>query len=140
MSLLDSPYFSLLQERLGQLAQRQRLIAENIANAATPGFTPRDIDGRALARAAEQRATGRGGVTVALTHPGHMAPAGGRSATAAQIIDRPDTETTIDGNSVVLEDQMVRAAETRMAFESGLALYQKGLQLMRMAARPPGRG
>lgn len=138
MSLLDSPYFSLLQDRLGQLSQRQRLIAENIANAATPGFTPRDIDGRALARAAEQRAMGRGGVTVALTHPGHMAPGGARAG-AAPVVTRPDTETTIDGNSVVLEDQMVRAAETRMAFESGLALYQKGLQLMRMAARPPGR-
>jgi flagellar basal-body rod protein FlgB len=75
-----------------------------------------------------------------MTHSGHMAPGGGRSASAAQIVDSPDTETTIDGNSVVLEDQMVRAAETRMAFESGLALYQKGLQLMRMAARPPGRG
>jgi len=140
MALLDSPYFSLLQERLGHLAQRQRLIAENIANAATPGFTPRDIDGRALSRAADQRAAPGAGVALALTHPGHVAPANASRALTARVIESPDTETTIDGNSVVLEDQMVRAAETRMAFESGLALYQKGLQLMRMAARPPGRG
>jgi hypothetical protein len=33
----------------------------------------------------------------------------------------------------------MRAMETRMQFEAGLSLYQKGLQLMRMAARPPGR-
>jgi flagellar basal-body rod protein FlgB len=69
-----------------------------------------------------------------------VAPANANRALTARVIESPDTETTIDGNSVVLEDQMVRAAETRMAFESGLALYQKGLQLMRMAARPPGRG
>lgn len=139
MNLLDSPYFGLLRERLGQLSARQRLIAENIANSATPGFTPRDIDASAFQRAARRAANGGTGVTVAMTHPGHMAPGGGRSPVAAQVVSRPDTETTLDGNSVVLEDQMVRAAETRMAFESGLALYQKGLQLMRMAARPPGR-
>jgi hypothetical protein len=34
---------------------------------------------------------------------------------------------------------MARAAETRMQFETGLALYQKGLDLIRMAARAPGR-
>jgi len=139
MNLFDSPYFSLLRERLDQLATRQRLIAENIANAATPGFQPRDIDASAFQRAARRAANGGPGVTLAMTHPGHMAPGGGTSPVAAQVVTRPDTETTIDGNSVVLEDQMVRAAETRMAFESGLALYQKGLQLMRMAARPPGR-
>jgi flagellar basal-body rod protein FlgB len=54
-------------------------------------------------------------------------------------VSRPDSETTLDGNAVVLEEQTMRAAETRMQYESSLALYQKGLQLVRMAARPPGR-
>jgi flagellar basal-body rod protein FlgB len=57
-----------------------------------------------------------------------------------RIVTRPDSETTLDGNSVVLEEQTIRAAETRMQYETGLALYQKGLMLLRMAARPPGRG
>ena len=50
-----------------------------------------------------------------------------------------DSETTIDGNAVVLEEQMSAAAQTRMEFETGIALYQKGLELIRMAARAPGR-
>jgi hypothetical protein len=38
-----------------------------------------------------------------------------------------------------MEEQVSRSAQTRMDFETGLALYQKGLSLMRMAARAPGR-
>lgn len=138
MNLLDSPYFGMLRDRLDQLSTRQRLISENIANAATPGFQPRDIDTTAFQRAAASRGTAAGSVTVMRTHPGHVAPDMGAGASGTKIVVSPDTETTIDGNSVVLEDQMVKAAETRMAFESGLALYQKGLQLIRMASRKPG--
>lgn len=124
MSISDTPYFALLRARLDFLGDRQRLIAENIANASTPGFTPRDLDAAAFDKAME-RATKRGGD---VSHVG-----------SARAVSRPDSETTLDGNSVVLEDQAMRAMETRMQFETGLSLYQKGLQLMRMAARPPGR-
>jgi flagellar basal-body rod protein FlgB len=123
VSIGDTPYFALLRARLDFLGDRQRLIAENIANAATPGFTPRDLDSAAFERAIERAA--RGGEVSRIP--------------TARAIARPDSETTLDGNSVVLEDQAQRAMETRMAFETGLSLYQKGLQLMRMAARPPGR-
>lgn len=123
MSIGDTPYFALLRARLDFLGDRQRLIAENIANASTPGYVPRDLDSAEFERAVE-RAT-RSGDTTRLH--------------SARAVSRPDSETTLDGNAVVLEDQAQRAMETRMAFETGLSLYQKGLQLMRMAARPPGR-
>ncbi len=123
MSIGDTPYFALLRARLDFLGDRQRLIAENIANAATPGYTPRDLDSAAFERAVERAAKGGDMTRIPI----------------ARAVSRPDSETTLDGNSVVLEDQAQRAMETRMAFETGLSLYQKGLQLMRMAARPPGR-
>ncbi|MGE3251020.1 MAG: flagellar basal body rod protein FlgB [Hyphomonadaceae bacterium] len=132
MDIATSPFFGLLRERLGQLSERQRLIAENIANASTPGFTPRDIDASAFRAMLDNAA----GVTMTRTSANHMAPGG---ATDVRIVSRADSETTLDGNSVVLEEQTVRAAETRMQYETALALYQKGLQLMRLAARAPGR-
>ena len=124
VSISDTPYFALLRARLDFLGDRQRLIAENIANASTPGFTPRDLDAAAFDKAMERAAKHGGDVS-------HVS--------AGRAVARPDSETTLDGNSVVLEDQAMRAMETRMQFETGLSLYQKGLQLMRMAARPPGR-
>lgn len=135
MDLASTPFFGMLRARLDQLSERQRLISENIANASTPGYRPRDIDTAGFERMLASQAGG-GGLRMARTNAGHMTPNG--SAESA-IVTRDDTETTIDGNAVVLEEQMARAAETRMQFETGIALYQKGLELVRMAARAPGR-
>lgn len=135
MDLANSPFFGLLRQRLDHLSERQRLISENIANASTPGYRPRDIDSTGFDRMLASAANGRG-LTIARTNAGHMTSGG---STDVQVVTRDDSETTIDGNAVVLEEQMARAAETRMQFETGLALYQKGLDLVRMAARAPGR-
>lgn len=138
MDLANTPFFGLLRARLDQLSERQRLISENIANASTPGYRPRDVDTSGFERMLTRASAGsESAVTMARTNPGHMAPGGSSGSTS--IVTRDDSETTIDGNAVVLEEQMARAAETRMAFETGIALYQKGLELVRMAARPPGR-
>ena len=44
------PLFAMLRGKLGYLAQRQRLIAQNVANADTPGFTPDRPEGRSRPR------------------------------------------------------------------------------------------
>jgi flagellar basal-body rod protein FlgB len=137
VDLANTPFFGLLRARLDQLSERQRLISENIANASTPGYRPRDVDSSAFERMLTTAGNSAGGVTMAKTNPGHMGPGGGNAS--SNIITRDDSETTMDGNAVVLEEQMARAAETRMQFETGIALYQKGLELVRMAARAPGR-
>ena len=137
MDLANTPFFGMLRARLDQLSERQRLISENIANASTPGYRPRDVDTAGFERMLASAAGGRGSVTLARTNSMHMAPGGGAAQT--QIVTRDDSETTIDGNAVVLEEQMARAAETRLQFETGIALYQKGLELVRLAARAPGR-
>jgi flagellar basal-body rod protein FlgB len=135
LDLASSPFFGLLRARLDQLSDRQRLISENIANASTPNYTPRDLDTSGFQHMV-QAASGGGGLAMTRTNPGHMTPAG---STAARVVTRADSETTIDGNAVVMEEQVTRSAETRMAFETSIALYQKGLALVRMASRPPGR-
>jgi len=135
LDLANTPFFGLLRARLDQLSQRQQLIAENIANASTPGYRPRDLDTSGFERMLASHAGGRG-LQMTQTSAGHMAPGGGTPD--PRIVTREDGETTIDGNAVVLEDQMTRATETRMAFETGIALYQKGLELVRLASRRPG--
>ncbi|MES1156339.1 MAG: flagellar basal body rod protein FlgB [Alphaproteobacteria bacterium] len=136
MDLVDSPFFSLLRTRLGQLSERQQLIAENIANASTPGYRPRDLDTTAFEQMLAQQGQG-GQLAMTRTNAMHIGSGGGTGE--AKVITRDDSETTIDGNAVVLEDQMSRAADTRMQFETGLALYQKGLSLLRLAIKAPGK-
>jgi flagellar basal-body rod protein FlgB len=134
--------FSLMKARLQMLGERQKVIAENVANVSTPGYVPSDVDAEAFA-ATLQRMAGRGQgapgrTTMVATNPLHMAPQ--RSAPAGvTTLNTPDSETTLDGNSVVVEEQMIKIAETRMDFETMVGLYQKSLGLLRLASRSPSR-
>jgi flagellar basal-body rod protein FlgB len=125
MSLDNAPTLAILRESMAFHSQRHDLLTQNIANANTPGYTPQDISEADFHRALQE--TLRNSASGA---------ASSRNYTAQ---DSPDSETTINGNSVILEEQMVRAQENRMQYEAALTLYQKSLGLMRMAARPVGR-
>src|SRR5277367_4372454 len=99
MTLDDVPLFATLKSRLNYLADRQQVIAQNVANSDTPGFTPKDLKPFTL--------PGHGGaagglapITPTLTSPMHMA-APTATASGAAPVDSPDSETTLNGNSVV---------------------------------------
>ena len=62
-----------------------------------------------------------------------------RQAPVFQPVTGTDSETTLDGNKVVLEDQMAKMTEARMDYEAAIGFYQKSLEMLRMAARPPGK-
>ena len=146
MDVGNTPFFSVLRERLGFLNARQRVLAENVANASTPKYVARDLDARAfedvVARQMPQARSGPAApnpvlpVAMRATRVGHLSGAPIASGTG-QIVRAPDSEVTLDGNAVVLEEQMIKVADTRMNYEAALSLYNKGLQLMRMAARKP---
>ena len=133
------PLFSMLKGRLGYLSQRQNIVAQNVANASTPGFTPKDL---APFRVDSPGAASRG-VRVAVTNPMHIAsPSGGGPrgmAGAWKAQDAPDSETTLDGNQVVLEEQMLKMTEARMNYDAAISFYKKSMNMLRMAARQPGR-
>lgn len=137
MDVAKLPYFSLLRQRLETSSERQRLIAENLANASTPGFTPRDLDMERIERQMAAQVPAPGQLPLTRTHHAHLTAGGAPGPVSLEARERPDSETTIDGNSVVLEEQLIKANENRAAYELGLSLYRKGLELMRIAARPP---
>lgn len=83
----------------------------------------------------------RGALNLTTTAAGHIpaSSTGSGSSSNWETSERPDSETTVNGNSVVIEEQMVRAQENRMRYESALTLYQKSIGLLRTAIRAPGR-
>ena len=133
----DIPVFAMLKSRLGYLGQRERVISENVANSDTPGFTPRDL--RAFTFNVALGADGvRPGVTAAQTQGTHMAsPARHAISPERRPQKQRDTVTTLDGNSVSLEDQMLKMADTKMNYDAAIGFYQKSLGLLRMAAQKP---
>ena len=135
MGIDGIPLFSMLRGRLSWLGERQRVVAENVANADTPGYAARDLSAPTdFARALD----GARGVGLMRTSGMHMAsPTAAATPFTAEV--SPDSETTPDGNSVVVEEQMLRMAESRMAYDAAIGFYQKSLNMLRLAARAPGR-
>lgn len=138
----DMTIFQMMKARMSMLGQRQKIIAENVANVSTPGFVPRDVDEASFARTMERIASssGRGGrVTLSATSPGHIGPQRVGPGADVRLDKTPDSESTLDGNQVVVEEQMMKVAETRTEFETMVGLYQKSLGLLRIASRSPTR-
>ena len=75
----------------------------------------------------------------AVTQAGHMTPAS-QHRSPNKPIKAKDSETTLDGNSVVLEEEMLKMAEARMNYDAAISFYQKSLGMLRLASRAPGRG
>jgi flagellar basal-body rod protein FlgB len=135
VGIADLPLLGQIRGRLSWLDERQRVIAQNVANADTPGYVGRDLDAPADFAAA-MRQGGRG-VQMVRTSAMHIAPPG--QPARFDSVSAPDSETTLDGNAVVVEEQMLKMAESRMAYDAAIGFYQKSMQMLRMAARPPGR-
>ena len=129
------PLLSMIKGRMHHLGARQKLIAENVANSDTAGFTPRDLKPFAAADVGKRGAVGVG---VVRTHAAHIGVDAPRSS-PFKAHAAPGSETTLDGNSVVLEEEMIKMAESRTDYDAAISFYQKSLGLLRMAARAPGR-
>jgi flagellar basal-body rod protein FlgB len=143
MDLAQIPLFSMLKGRLGYLSERQKVIAENVANADTAKFVPNDLKAfsfDAKMQAQQLQQAGVGGSTMAATQAGHMAPKNERKAPGGpfKTVKAPDSEMTLNGNAVVLEDEMIKMTEARMNYDAAISFYQKSMGLLRMAARRPG--
>lgn len=134
MGFTDLPLLGQIKGRLSWLDERQRVIAQNVANSDTPGYVGRDLNQPADFAAAMREG---GGVRMVRTSAMHIAPQG--QTARFETTSAPDSETTLDGNSVVVEEQMLKMAESRMAYDAAIGFYQKSMQMLRMAARPPGR-
>ncbi len=114
-----------LKTRMHFHQSRQKVLAENVANADSPGFRPMDVKAPTIS------AGGVGGVSLARTSEGHMG-IGGRvggfdSARARRF------ETTPSGNAVNLEDEMMKVAQNQSDYQLASSLYSKGLGLMKIA-------
>ncbi len=103
--------------------QRQLEIARNVANADTPGFRARDL------KPFEQTYNDAGGdLALRTTRPGHIA--GSENFLGWDTVDAPDGESP-NGNTVSLEDQMVKSAQVRQQHETALAVYSNALGILR---------
>lgn len=118
------------QTALGLRAQRQQLIASNIANADTPNFKARDIDFKsALANALG----GKGGqLPLTQTAARHLQPAGS-SGFNLQVQYRGEIQSSVDGNTVNLDAERAQFAENAVQYEAAVTFISSRLRSLQTA-------
>jgi flagellar basal-body rod protein FlgB len=140
MAIGDLPIFSMMKQRLHWLTERQQVLAQNVANANTPGYEARDL--KELDFGAMVEASGPKLAPVATSSMHIGTPVAGSGAGAASVMGHArggdvvkagDFETSPTGNSVTLEDEMVKVAQTQMDYEAVTTLYTKSMGLLRIA-------
>lgn len=115
----DIGILQMAQDLAAYASSRQSIISQNIANADTPGYKARDTASFAETFAAN-----------AATRParaGHIVfdTQAGVTESAAFSAESPN------GNTVSIEDQMVRAAEVRHQHDLALGIYGKSVDILR---------
>jgi flagellar basal-body rod protein FlgB len=117
----------MLRTRMEWHQERQQVLAENVANADTPGYRPRD-----LAPPNFEKALGDPSVALLRTDPGHIGGGDGGS----RFSDQHDLryEVRPGGNAVSHEDEMMKVASNQMDFDAAAELYTRSLALIKLAA------
>ena len=126
--------FDAIGRKMAWLTQRQTVIAENIANADTPGYAPRDMNESAFARLLMRSVAP---VTPTLTNNAHMRGTLASDSEFKVAEERRPYETSPDGNAVVLEEQIIKVGQTQSDYQLMSNLYRKHLAMIRTAL---GRG
>ena len=128
---------SALKSRMGWLTDRQKVVSQNVANASTPGFKPKDLAPQDFASLMQ----GQDAPLIPTIRLMDGTPLTLPDATAhgTKEVTKPDSETTMDGNSVVLEEEMLKMSESRQNFEAAVGFYEKAQDMIRMAAKAPGK-
>jgi flagellar basal-body rod protein FlgB len=128
MAIADIPIFSMLRTRMDWHQARQKVLAENVANADTATYRPRDLVQPNFERQTQPQALG---VSLSRTVGGHIA---GNTAAQSQFPSRTGGyEVRPTGNAVSLEEEMMKVADNQTDFQAATALYTHSLNLIKTA-------
>lgn len=136
MDLQGLALFRQLEQKIHWLSARQSVLAENIANANTPGYRSRDLKPFSFAQHLELGEA----LPMQVTRVGHMGGGTGASPIPVTQRDRFAVETSPDGNQVSLEDQLAKVGETGMEYQMITNLYRKHVGMIKTAIGRGGNG
>jgi flagellar basal-body rod protein FlgB len=148
MDLTNLPLFAAMQEKMNWLNRRQGILAENVANANTPGFMPKDLNEPDFGGLLSQYKSN--GVQLAVTQPGHMrganaavmtstssgaSVASGGSGVSARGRSRDEkkvkpSEVQPNGNGISVETQMALMSDTQIEYSTLLDVYKKHVSML----------
>lgn len=115
--------FQMARSMAAHATARQSVVARNIANADTPGYRAQQVAAFADTYQSEHSGSGP-----SRTRATHLATA---DSTPSVSVHTGATETSPNGNSVSLEQEMMNASEVRLQHDTALAVYKSAMNILR---------
>lgn len=129
MDISSIPLFERISQRMAWLGERTRVLSQNIANADTPGYRPKDVvpldfdaEMRRLSPVAPRR-----------TSPQHLSGTVPPSGDFDSKNQKKIYEQSSQENGVVIEEQMMKLSESQVTYNMMVNLYRKHVDMFKTA-------
>jgi flagellar basal-body rod protein FlgB len=131
MPISDIPALSILRTKMQWHQERQRVLAENVSNSNMPNFKPRDLVEPKFGPNTAAVGGGSAPLPMTRTSSSHMGTGGGEPTFDQN--RRTGFLTRPAGNSVNLEDEMLKVSANQMDYAAVTSLYSKSIHLLKTA-------
>ena len=126
--------FGLMKSKLAYLSQRQAVIAQNIANASTPGYKTRDTVEPDFKKMMQDSSKGSAQkLQLAVTIGNHIAGIGSANQVARTMQVKNTGDTAPNGNNVVIEEEMAKMSMNQADYQKVIGMYGKMITMFKTA-------
>lgn len=131
MDLNNLTIFNMANQELNYLTERQKVLATNLANSNTPGYIAKDLEEPKFQDELKKA------LAVNVTNEKHFAGLPSQISSNGVYTPKPDYALTIDGNGVIIEDQLNKVAETKGDYNRMLTIYTTYRNMLKTANTEP---
>ncbi|MFZ3118016.1 MAG: flagellar basal body rod protein FlgB [Variovorax sp.] len=122
------------REALNLRAQRQEVLASNIAHADTPNYKARDIDFSSRLTEAVERGRASQSMSMSVTSSRHIR-AEAQAMPDQNLLYRVPTQSSIDGNTVEMDVERINFADNALRYESNLTVIGSKIKTLLSAVQ-----
>lgn len=129
MDLQNLSIFAAANQNIKYQVERQKVLAGNVANANTPNYLPKDVKRPSFGAELDKVR-----LSMVTTHENHMTGFVSKSQNGYEVYTPEiNNALTIDGNGVVLEDQMNEISKSKSEHDRMVTLYGKYQDMLNVA-------
>ena len=140
MDLSSIPIMNALKKQMKWLSGNQSVISQNIANANTPGYRAKELKKNDFSSLVNEisgnkspsKIGGQNASQMRTSHSKHLM-ANGSGVGGVRVKEIKDGEESLNGNSVILEEEALKLANNQMKYGMVVKLYRKNVGLLRIA-------
>lgn len=133
MGFFEVPLTQMIDEKIRYHSQRMPVLAQNIANADTPGYQAKDVQAPDFKKMVESNQR----LAMAQTSPLHLSSSTMLSPAMTVVLQESTYETNPNGNNVSLEEQMQKVSMNASEYQLALMLHESVEKKFKIAAGIP---